>query len=328
MIISRTPYRVSFFGGGTDYPEWYNTYGGSVLSTTIDKYSYITCKNLPPFFDYKYRIRYYQREEVNFVKEIRHPSIREALKYFKVSDGLDIVHHGDLPAQSGLGTSSTFTVGLLHALYALKDKNPSKSELAHLALYIEQKMIGEHVGSQDQVAAAYGGLNHITFNAENKINVNPINLSEEMSNELENSLLLFFTGFTINSSDYSKNQIDSIDNNYKKLISMNEVVKHAVELLTSQEDRIKLIGKLLDEQWKIKKSLNSEISNNKINDIYVAGISAGAWGGKLLGAGGGGFMLFVAPTEKHHKIKEKLKKILHVPVKFENNGSQIIYKHS
>jgi D-glycero-alpha-D-manno-heptose-7-phosphate kinase len=326
MIISRTPYRVSFFGGGTDYPDWYNKNGGSVLSATIDKYSYITCKNLPPFFDYKYRIRYYQREEVNHIEEIRHPSVREALKYFDIENGLDIVHHGDLPAQSGLGSSSTFTVGFIHALFSFMGKEPTKSELALLALHIEQVKIGEHVGSQDQVAASYGGLNKIEFKSENRINVEPLKIQKETALKLEESMLIIFTGFTRNAADYAKKQIEQIGQNFSKLALMRDIVDHAIELLVNDNDGVRRFGKLLDEQWKIKKSLNENISNQYIDDIYDAGIKSGAWGGKLLGAGGGGFMLFLAPYENHNKIKLNLNKLLNVPIKFDNKGSQIIYK--
>jgi D-glycero-alpha-D-manno-heptose-7-phosphate kinase len=326
MLISRTPYRISFFGGGTDYPAWYEKNGGVVLSTTIDKYSYITCKKLPPFFDYKFRIRYYKREEVNFIEDIEHPSIRESLKYFNIPHGMDIVHHGDLPAQSGLGSSSTFTVGLLHALHAMQNHSPSKSDLAKLAIYIEQEKIGEHVGSQDQVAASYGGLNRIEFLGKNEINVSPLSISSEMLSGLEESMLLFFTGFTRNAATYAKDQIEKVELNSKKLLLMKSVVEYAEELLMGGISGLKSFGHLLDEQWKIKKSLDQNISTGQIDEIYAAGIKVGAWGGKLLGAGGGGFMLFMAPPEAHLAIRAALSKYLYVPVKLDFEGSRVIYQ--
>ena len=326
MLISRTPYRISFFGGGTDYPAWYEKNGGSVLSTTIDKYSYITCKKLPPFFDYKFRIRYYKREEVNVIEDIEHPSIRESLKYFNIPYGMDIVHHGDLPAQSGLGSSSTFTVGLLHALYAMQNCYPSKSDLAKLAIYIEQEKIGEHVGSQDQVAASYGGLNKIEFIGKNDIKVSTLNVSSEMLRGLEESMLLIFTGFTRNAATYAKHQIEKIELNNKKLTLMKSVVDHAEELLIGNISGLQIFGKLLDEQWNIKKSLDQNISTSQIDEIYAAGIKAGAWGGKLLGAGGGGFLLFMAPPASHIRILGTLSNFLNVPVKLDFEGSRVIYQ--
>jgi D-glycero-alpha-D-manno-heptose-7-phosphate kinase len=325
MIISKTPYRISFFGGGTDYPEWYRSNGGKVLSTSIDKFSYLTCRILPPFFPYKYRIRYYKREEVSFIKDIEHPSIRECLLFSKIDQGVDIVHHGDLPAQSGLGTSSTFTVGLLHALYTLKNQNPSKKELAENSIHIEQNLLKENVGSQDQIAAAYGGMNLIKFGEKDEFNLYPLDIDAVEKEMFQSHLLLFFTGLSRNSSEIASEQVKRISQNAILLNDMNTIVDEAVNSITNFKNNIKLFGELLDSQWKIKKNMSRLVTNAEIDRIYEIGIKAGAIGGKLLGAGGGGFMLFFAQPEHHIAIKNKLSNLLHVPFKFDNDGSQIIY---
>jgi D-glycero-alpha-D-manno-heptose-7-phosphate kinase len=325
MIISKTPYRISFFGGGTDFPAWYKENGGQVLSTSIDKYSYLTCRILPPFFSYKYRIRYYKREEVNNLTEIQHPSIRECLVYNKIDQGVDIVHHGDLPAQSGLGTSSTFTVGLLHALVALNNHIPTKKTLALNAIHIEQNVLRENVGSQDQVAAAYGGLNIIKFNGINEFDVNPLIIDIKEKLNFESHLLLFFTGLSRNSSEITIDQLQRLSQNSSLLYEMSTLVDEAVRCMFNFNNNIKLFGELLDSQWKLKRTMSKSITNSDIDQIYEIGIKAGAIGGKLLGAGGGGFMLFFAKPENHKGILERLSKLLHVPFKFDNAGSQIIY---
>jgi len=325
MIISKTPYRISFFGGGTDYPAWYEKNGGQVLSTSIDKYSYLTCRILPPFFSYKYRIRYYKREEVNNIKDIQHPSIRECLKLRGIEQGIDIVHHGDLPAQSGLGTSSTFTVGLLHALYALNHTNPSKKNLALDAIHIEQNVLRENVGSQDQIAAAYGGLNLIKFKGKEEFDVCELKFSAEEILNFESHLLLFFTGLSRNSSEIAIDQIKRIPQNANLLNEMHSLVNEAIKSISNFQNNTQLFGELLDCQWKIKRSMSSSISNLEIDQIYQIGMQAGANGGKLLGAGGGGFMLFFAKPEFHNSIIDKLSKLLHVPFKFDSDGSQVIY---
>jgi D-glycero-alpha-D-manno-heptose-7-phosphate kinase len=325
MIISRTPFRISFFGGGTDYPAWYKENGGRVISTTIDKYSYVTLRELPPFFKYKHRFRYFEREEVNTIDEIKHPSIRECLKYLDINKNIDLVHHADLPAQSGLGSSSTFTVGLLMAGYALNNKMRTKSQLAHDAIKIEQQRIGEAVGSQDQTAAAFGGLNRINFGGYRELEVTPFTISNEKVKNLQDHLMLFFTGFSRNASDIAQKQIEITSSKTKELNIMVELCKEAEELLISSEDGFIGWGKLLSEQWKIKKSMTNLITNTKIDEIYDKGISSGALGGKLLGAGGGGFMVFLAPPEKQEQVKVSLDTILHVPFKFEFSGSQIVY---
>jgi D-glycero-alpha-D-manno-heptose-7-phosphate kinase len=325
MIISRTPFRISFFGGGTDYPVWYKAHGGIVMSSTINKYCYLTVRKLPPFFDYKHRIRYYKNEEVGSLEEIEHPSVREISKFLNISDGIEVVHSADVPAQSGLGTSSTFSVGLLNALHALQNYMPTKRELALNAINIEQNIIGESVGSQDQVAASFGGFNKIEFSQDRVFDVAPIILSEDRLLDLQSKLLLCFTGFARSASSIASKQIEQTKNKYTELQSMTEIAHEAMNVLSNQRSQMDDFGKLLGKSWAIKKSLTSAISNGHIDDIYQAGINAGAIGGKLLGAGSGGFMLFYAPETCHNKIKETLNSKLFVPFRFESTGSKIIY---
>ena len=324
MIISRTPFRISFFGGGTDYPIWYEEHGGQVINVTINKYCFITARYLPPFFKYKNRIRYYQHEETNSIDEIRHPSVRECLRYLGIDKGVEIIHNADLPAQSGLGSSSTFTVGLLNALHALKNYMPTKRELALQAIKIEQDLICEIVGSQDQTAAAFGGLNKISFNQSKIIDVEPIIISTERRDELQQNLMLFFTGFARTASDIAKSQIEVTPRKRKEFDIMQEILDEGLKRLTNPNESLDNFGKLLNEQWKIKRSLTEKISNKAIDHIYEAGINAGAVGGKLLGAGGGGFMLFYVPPEKQDRVREVLEN-LYVPFRFEYTGSKIIY---
>lgn len=324
MIICRTPYRISFFGGGTDYPGWYRENGGAVLSTTIDKYCYITLRHLPPFFDYKYRIRYYKREEVNALEDIKHPSVRECLRFMEVNRGADLVHHGDLPAQSGLGTSSTFTVCLLHALHALRYRMPTKRQLALEAIDIEQNRIGENVGSQDQTAAAFGGLNLIEFSGAQQIVVTPMIIAPERLRELHGNMLLFFTGMQRQASEIAAEQIRTLNDRAAELREMTQVVYEAKNILASQGS-LDEFGHLLHQQWLLKRSLSKLISNNAIDDIYEKARKAGAIGGKLLGAGGGGFMLFFVRPELQPAVKQALGDLLHVPFRFDVTGSQIIY---
>jgi len=325
MIISRTPFRISFFGGGTDYPVWYNKNGGAVINVTINKYCFITIRRLPPFFEYKHRIRYYIREDVKSISEIKHPSVRECLKFLNHDDGIEIVHHADLPAQSGLGSSSTFTVGLLNAIYALNNYMPSKRELAINAIHVEQDLIRENVGSQDQTAAAFGGLNRIDFGGNEQISVKPIILSEEKIQLLQDNLMLFFTGLSRTASDIAKEQIRSTNKKSKELKTMQDLLEEAFSILISKNTPMDEFGLLMNDQWQIKRSITKMISNSEIDSIYEAGIRAGALGGKLLGAGGGGFILFYVQPNKQKSVKNKLKHLLHVPLRFEFTGSQIIY---
>lgn len=324
MIISRTPFRISFFGGGTDYPIWYKEFGGAVLATTINKYCYITCRYLPPFFRYKSRIVYSYSEEVNSVSEIRHPSARECLRYMKITKGVEIHHDGDLPARTGLGSSSSFTVGLLNTLYALKGIMPTKRQLALDAIHLEQNVMKENVGSQDQVLAAFGGFNYIDFGGRDHIQARPITLNSKRLESLQNHLMLFFTGFSRNASEIAQEQIAGIPQKKKELGAIRQMVDRAVDILNSKKG-LSEFGRLLHESWMIKRSLSGRISNHHIDTIYEAARRAGALGGKLLGAGGGGFMLIFARPEVQPKIKEKLKGLLLVPFRFETLGSQIVF---
>jgi D-glycero-alpha-D-manno-heptose-7-phosphate kinase len=325
MIISRTPFRVSFFGGGTDYPVFYEENGGAVISTSINKYCYVICRYLPPFFDYKYRIRYTQREETQTIAEIKHPSVRECLNFINLDRGVEIQHNADLPAMSGLGSSSAFTVGLLNGLYALKGKMRTKYQLALDAIHVEQDMIKENVGSQDQTIAAFGGFNKIEFGGPKKITVHPITIDQDKLDSLQNHLMLFFTGFPRNASEIAGEQIRKTPEKKTELKAMMAMVDEALDTLNGSQDRLTDFGKLLHESWKIKRSLTAHITNSWIDEVYEAGIEAGAIGGKLLGAGGGGFMLFFVTPELQHNVKEKLGKLLYVPFRFHDLGSQIIY---
>lgn len=326
MIISRTPFRISFFGGGTDYPAFYEENGGAVLSTSIDKYCYVISRYLPPFFDYKYRIRYTQREETTTIADIKHPSVRECLNLIDLYDrGVEIQHNADLPAMSGLGSSSAFTVGLLNALYALKGQRRSKRDLALEAIHIEQDIIKESVGSQDQTITAFGGFNKIEFGGRQKIAVSPIILSEKRIDALQKHLMLFFTGFSRNASDIAIEQIRRTPEKKNELRAMMGMVQEALAILNGSEERLVDFGRLLHETWQIKRGLTGHISNSFIDEIYGTAREAGALGGKLLGAGGGGFLLLFAEPERQPKIKQKLGKLLCVPFAFEDSGSQIVY---
>jgi D-glycero-alpha-D-manno-heptose-7-phosphate kinase len=307
MIITRTPFRISFFGGGTDYPVWYRENGGAVLSTTINKYCYISCRYLPPFFDNKYLIRYSQREATKHIDEIQHPSVRECLNYLDIEKGIEMVHTADIPAKSGIASSSAFTVGFLHALNALKGKIVTKRQLAQEAIHVEQNLIKESVGSQDQVAVAFGGFNRIDFGGDSDFYVTPVTIAKEKMDLLQDHMLLFFTGFARNSSDIAGEQIKKTPEKKSELSAMKEIVDEAIEVFRSNAER----------------SLTNLISTSTIDAMYESALGAGAIGGKLLGAGGGGFLLLFAPPEKHQQVKDKLK-LLNVPFRFENLGSQII----
>lgn len=324
MIISKTPFRISFFGGGTDYPLWYRKHGGAVLATTIDKYCYISCRYLPPFFEHKTRISYSQIEVVNDLDEIRHPSVRETLKYTGENGGIEIHHDGDLPARSGLGSSSSFTVGLLHTLYGLKGSMPTKKQLALEAIDIEQNKINENVGSQDQVMAAFGGFNSIEFTTEGDINVHPIITSQDTLLQLQDHLMLFFTGITRMATLIASEQVKKIPEKQKELSEMQAMVDEGIAILTSGKE-INDFGKLLHKSWELKRSLTDKISTPYIDFIYESAINAGATGGKILGAGGGGFILFFVKPEYQPQVKDALKGLLEVPFKFENSGSEIVY---
>lgn len=324
MITSRVPFRISFFGGGTDFPVWYNENGGAVLSTTIDKYCYINCRKLPPFFEYKHRIVYSKYEHVSDIDNIVHPAVRETFRFMGIDAGLEIHHDGDLPARTGLASSSSFTVGLLHALYALKGRMVTKKKLALEAIHIEQNMIRENVGSQDQVAVAFGGFNKISFGGVNNIEVTPIIMGSDRLKQFQDNLMLFFTGFTRYATEIEKDKIKQIDKKKKELKLMHEMVNRAIDILNG-EGPLNDFGRLLHENWELKRSLSSKVSTPQIDDIYRKARKNSAIGGKLLGAGGGGFMLFFVESGDRARLREALKDLLFVPFKFDTTGSQIIF---
>lgn len=323
MIITRTPLRISFFGGGTDYPLWYREHGGAVLSTTIDKSCYITCRYLPPFFDYHTRISYSRIENVSENVAIEHPSVRACLQFLGITEGVEIHHVADLPARTGLGTSSAFTVGLLLGLYALKNRMRDKHALATDAIHVEQQLLREAVGSQDQVIAAYGGFNRIDFAPGGGIEVNRILTTGNKLAALEKHLALFFTGFSRTASEIATEQLRMTPHKKNELETMLQLVGEAESIITSSNDNLHDFGRLLHESWRIKRSLTHKISTSEIDHIYEAGVSAGALGGKLLGAGGGGFMLFFVPPDRREALRTRLKNLLCVPFSFSNRGSHV-----
>jgi D-glycero-alpha-D-manno-heptose-7-phosphate kinase len=324
MIITRTPFRISFFGGGTDYPAWYREHGGAVLATTIDKYCYISCRKLPPFFTHKHRIVYSKIENVNRLEDIEHPSARAVMRWMRVNDGLEIHHDGDLPARSGLGSSSAFTVGLLHALHALNGNMVSQEQLAREAIHIEQDEIGENVGSQDQVSAAHGGFNKIEFNADGSIDTIPVIIPKARKEELQDHLMFCFTGFSRIADTIAKSKIDNFMNRVNELTLMRQMVDDALGILSSETVPITDFGKLLHENWQYKRSLSDKVSTSEIDQIYDVAMKTGALGGKILGAGGGGFMLIFATPDRHKAIREALNKLVHVSFKFDDSGSKVV----
>ena len=324
MIISRTPFRISFFGGGTDYPGWYRQHGGAVLATTIDKYCYLTCRYLPPFFEHKYRVVYSFIENAQSIDEIKHPAAREVLKFLNTTRGIEIHHDGDLPARSGMGSSSAFTVGLLNAMHALRGKRLSKQHLAREAITIEQERLRETVGSQDQVMATYGGLNHIRFMQSGEINVQPVVLPASRLAELNDHLMLFYTGIKRTASDVASGYVPTLDTRKRQMTAIHDLVEEAMSVLCSDHD-LSAFGELLHKGWDLKRSLAAAVSNTAVDDIYRDAQAEGAIGGKLLGAGGGGFIVLFAPPNKHKAIRLRLSRLLHVPFRFESFGSRIIF---
>ena len=325
MIITRTPYRISFFGGGTDYPAWYEKNGGAVLSTSIDKYCHITARSLPPFFEKRHHIVYSRIENIDHLDEIEHPSVRECLRFSGIDHGVSIIHDGDLPARSGVGSSSAFTVGLLHALYALRGKMVSRYQLAKDAIHVEQECIKENVGSQDQSAAAFGGLNRITFGGSEKIRVEPIVMNKIRLNDFQDHLMLFFTGTSRNASEVAADWIKNAGRNENDLRKMHKMVDEAVNILTDATADLREFGKLLDDGWKLKRGLTENVSNSVVDQAYDSAKKAGAIGGKLLGAGGGGFMMFFVDPDKKEAVKRNLQGYMHVPFRFENLGSHVVH---
>ncbi len=324
MIISRTPFRISFFGGGTDYPEWYTRHGGAVLATTIDKYCYINCRYLPPFFEHRICIVYSKVEHCQTIEEIAHPAVREALRHLDIRRGVEIHHDADIPARSGVGSSSAFTVGLLNALYALKGQMVSKHRLATESVYLEQQVLKETVGSQDQVLAAYGGLNHIVFHQSGEITVTPNTDGADRIKELAAYLKLFYTGIKRTASTIAETFVNGIDDRRRQLRIMKDLVDESISVINSDREILEF-GDLLHEAWQAKRSLSATISNPDVDAVYEAARAAGATGGKLIGAGGGGFVLLFVPPSKQRSVQERLNTLIQVPFKFDFSGSQIIF---
>lgn len=326
MIISRTPYRISFFGGGTDYPSWFSNEEGAVFSTTIDKYCYVSCRVLPPFFNIKHRIIWSHIETVSSISEILHPAVREGLRFLGFDDtvGLEIQHQGDLPARAGMGSSSSFCAGLIQALTALQGHMISKHDLARKAIELEQNVLKENVGSQDQVAASYGGLNLIRFLRNGDFHVEPVTISAERNQELQSNLLLFYLGSTRMASEYAAKLVANLQNKKSELRQMRALVDTALSILNGSES-LDGFGRLLHEAWEIKRGLSSSVSNSSIDQVYQTALDHGALGGKLLGAGGTGFMIFYVPALKQSRVIQALSNFLHVPFKFENEGSTLIH---
>jgi D-glycero-alpha-D-manno-heptose-7-phosphate kinase len=326
MSISRTPYRISFFGGGTDYPEWYRTHGGAVLSMAVNKYCYITGRHLPPFFGIRHRIVWSHIETVGAISEILHPAVRAGLQAtgFDDDEGVELHHQGDLPARSGIGSSSAFAVGLINVLHAMRGQSIDKDTLAQAAIDLEQNKLKETVGCQDQVASAYGGLNVIRFNKDGSIGVEPLGLTEGQRQAFEQSLMVFYTGTSRLSSTLSKQLVDNLGTKAKNLQRMQAMVPEAVEMLRRSD--LDSFGRLLHETWMLKRGLTGTISTSAIDRIYDDAIRAGALGGKLLGAGGAGFMVFVVPSDRQVQVREALSHLISVPVRVDFTGSTIIYR--
>lgn len=323
MIITKTPFRMSFFGGGTDMPEYFKKNRGAVISTTFDKYVYVTVRHLPRFFEYTTEISYSKHERVNSVDEIEHPMIKNAMKMLDMHE-LHIAYDADLPSKTGLGTSSTFAVGLLNAFYCLKGKYASKKQLAQDAITVERELCDEAGGWQDQVAASFGGLNRIDFDI-NGFRVSPIIISPKRKKKLDENLMLFFTGFSRFSAEIQKDTKSNIQEKNKQLNSMLDLVDEAQNILENEERDLDDFGRLLDKTWKLKKQTGNYISKNSIDEMYEKGINAGALGGKLLGAGGGGFLLFYVREKDRNNVRKALKDLMEVPFTFEDRGTRVVY---
>ena len=324
MIISRTPYRLSFFGGGTDYPLWFREHGGAVLAATINHYCYISCRFFPPFFNHLSRVVWSKIELVEDNQEIEHPVIRAVAAHMEMSQGVEVHHQGDLPARSGLGSSSAFTVGMLHAMHALKGSMISKQDLAREAIHVEQELLAENVGVQDQIQTAFGGLNRIDIDQNAAFQVRPIPLSDDRLRELEAHILLIYTGVARNASDVVATQLSGMADRKAELHEMRTMVDIGAGILTGGGD-IGDFGRLLNESWKIKRRLSDQIAPAFVGDIYDRAMSAGALGGKVLGAGGGGFMMFFVRPQDHVPVLKALSELLVVPVEFDFSGSQLIF---
>lgn len=323
MIITRTPFRMSFFGGGTDMKDFFQEYGGAVLSTTFDKYCYVNVRHLPRFFDYSTEVAYSKIERVTALEDIQHPAVRNAMKMLDMHE-IRLTYEADLPARSGLGTSSSFAVGMLNAFHALKGKYVDKKRLADEAIYLERELCQEEGGWQDQIAASFGGFNRINFSKDG-YDVLPVIISKERKEQLNKSLMMFFTGFTRFSSDVQKANSGMSQEKIHRLQEMQLLVDKAEVILTDKHSDLDDFGRLLDYTWQLKRKTGNAVTNNNIDSIYSAGLKAGALGGKLLGAGGGGFLLFYVPLDKQSSVREAMKDLLYIPFQFENGGTRVIY---
>ena len=321
MVIAQAPFSMSFFGGGTDFPAFYEGHGGKVISTSIDKYCYVNVRHLPPFFDYTNEISYSKRERVHSVEEIQHPAIREAMKYLDMRE-LTLTYDADLPARSGLGTSSSFAVAMLMAFYALKGKYVDKKRLAEEAIHLERVLCAESGGVQDQIAAAYGGLNAISF-SKGGFQVDPIVISDERKERLNNSLMLFFTGFSRYSFTIQQKHERAIQSKEQQLLEMLSLANRAEEILTGGD--LDELGRMLDHTWRLKRGVNSTVTTNQIDEAYETALQAGALGGKLLGAGGGGFLLLYVQPEQQNCVRKALCRFKEIPFRFETGGARILY---
>jgi D-glycero-alpha-D-manno-heptose-7-phosphate kinase len=322
MIITKTPFRMSFFGGGTDMPEFFREHGGAVISTSFDKYCYVNVRHLPPFFDYNTELSYARTERVVDVNEIEHPAIREAMKMLDMHD-IRLTYEADLPARTGLGTSSSFAVGMLNAFYALKGKYADKKRLSDEAIYLERVLCNEAGGWQDQIAAAYGGFNRINFHGDS-YDVQPIIISPERKKQLNNNLMMFFTGFTRFSSEIQQSSKSMADKT-AQLLDMLAIVDEAEMVLEDKNSDLDDFGRLLDKSWRLKKQTGNKVSTGGIDELYEKAMAAGALGGKLLGAGGGGFLLFYVPQERQAAVMKAMSNLMYVPFEFENGGTRVIH---
>lgn len=323
MIITKTPFRMSFFGGGTDFQPYFEEYGGAVLSTTFDKYAYVSVRHLPRFFEYRNLLKYSKIEETIQVDEIEHPMVRNAMKLLDMHD-LCISYDADLPARSGLGSSSSFAVGLLNAFHSLKGQFASKEQLAKEAIYVEREMCEESGGWQDQIAAAYGGMNRINFGPDG-FEVNPIIIQKERKEQLNNNLMMFFTGFSRFSSEIEREKTKNMKDKLAELKAMVQLVDAGEQILTDRHSDLDEFGRLLNHTWKLKRGLGSTVSTNSIDEIYAKAMANGALGGKLLGAGGGGFLVFYVPQSRQECVREAMKDMLYIPFSFEDSGTKVLY---
>lgn len=323
MIITKTPFRMSFFGGGTDMESFFMENGGAVLSTTFDKYCYVNVRHLPRFFDYSTELSYAKIERVTDVNDIQHPAIREAMKMLDMHE-IRLTYEADLPARSGLGTSSSFAVGMINAFYALKGKYADKKKLADAAIYLERELCKEEGGWQDQIAASYGGFNRINFNSDG-YEVLPLIINPERKRQLNNNLMMFFTGFTRFSSDVQKANASNKADKVNQLKEMLALVDEAEKVLVDKQSDLDEFGRLLDHTWRIKRKTGNTVSTNSIDELYDKGLKAGALGGKLLGAGGGGFLVFYVEPDKQEKVKKAMEDLLYIPFEFEDGGTRVIH---